>query len=191
MSKAGYAEYPWCILVRHVRFRVEQRGFRTREVTLATTLIDAEIYSAEELAELFRRRWLVEIHIGSLKPQIQMNHLRCKSPQMVHKEIYCHLIGYIMVRAAILASALRFAGCPVKLSFKVAMQAVEEFAPTLRLRSGLWAAQWENLLATIHELRVGNRPGRREPRVVKRRQKRCKLIRKPRQEYASHYHAAA
>lgn len=191
MSKAEYAKYPSFILVRHLRFRVEQRGFRTREVTLATTLIDADIYTAEELADLYRRRWLVEIHIGSIKTQMQMSHLRCKSPQMVRKEIYCHLIGYNVVRAAMLASALKFKACPVKLSFKGAMQAVEEFGATLRLRSGRRAAQWESLLATINEMRVGNRPGRSEPRVVKRRPKRYQLMRKPRQEYASHYRPAA
>jgi hypothetical protein len=191
MSQAEYEKYPSTILVRHLRYRVEHAGFRTRVITLATTLIDADIYPAEELADLYRRRWLVEIHIGSIKTHMQMDHLRCKSPQMVHKEIYCHLIGYNVVRAAMLAAALEFEVCPVKLSFKGAMQAVEEFGAALRLGSGRRAAQWENLLATINELRVGDRPGRREPREVKRRPKSYKLLRVPRQEHASHYNAAA
>ena len=111
-------------------------GFRTREITLATTLLDAEIYEAEELATLYYRRWSVELHIRSLKTQMQMDQLRCKSPQMVRKEIHCHMIGYNLVRCAILASALKFALRPSQLSFTGAMQALEEFAASLRLGSG-------------------------------------------------------
>lgn len=94
MSKEIYDECPGFILVRHLKYKVRQKGFRTREITLATTLHDAEIYPAEELAELYRRRWEVELHIRSIKTQMQMEHLRCKTPQMVRKEICCHFIGY-------------------------------------------------------------------------------------------------
>jgi hypothetical protein len=180
MSEEEYAKYPSFILVRHLKYKVEQQGFRTREITLATTLLDARVYEAEELASLYRRRWLVELHIRSLKTQMQMEHLRCKSPQMVRKEIHCHMIGYNLVRAAMLASALKYDCCPSRLSFTGAMQAVEEFASSLRLQSGRRDQQWDNLLETISELTVGDRPGRQEPRELKQRQKNYKLMKSPR-----------
>ncbi|QDV87211.1 IS4 family transposase [Planctomycetes bacterium TBK1r] len=191
MSKKEYDQYPCLVIVRHLKYKVEQRGFRTREITLATTLVDAEIYAAEDLAELFRKRWQVELHIRSLKTQMQMEHLRCKSPQMVRKEIHCHMIGFNLVRAAIMASALKFGRCPTRLSFTGAMQAIEELAAFLRLRCGSPGKQFDNLLETISELVVGNRPGRQEKRELKRRQKNYKLMKTRRNPNRNRYATAA
>lgn len=191
MSHEEYASFPLFILVRHLKYKVKQPGFRTREVTLATTLLDAEVYRAEELAALYYRRWNVELHIKSLKAQMQMDHLRCKSPQMVRKEIHCHMIGYNLVRAAMLASALRFSLCPWQLSFSGAMQAVEEFAASLRLGSNRREAQWDNLLRVISEIVVGKRPGRQEKRVVKRRPKAYPRMSCPRDPNRNRYATAA
>jgi hypothetical protein len=191
MSKEEYASFPDFILVRHLKYKVEQQGFRTRVVTLATTLLDAEDYAAKELALLYYRRWSVELHIRSLKAQMQMDHLRCKSPQMVRKEIHCHMIGYNLVRCAILASALRFNLCPSQLSFTGAMQAVEEFAASLRLASSRREEQWDNLLTVISEIAVGERPGRQEKRVLKRRPKAYRLMSCPRDPNRNRYATAA
>lgn len=191
MSIKEYQTYPALIIIRHLKYKVEQKGFRVREITLATTLLDASVYEAEELASLYRRRWMVELHIRSLKTQMQMDHLRCKSPQMVRKEIHCHMIGYNLVRAAMLASALKFRLCPSRLSFTGAMQALEEFASSLRLQSGRRSEQWANLLETISELTVGDRPGRQEKRELKRRQKNYKLMQSPRNPNRNRYATAA
>lgn len=191
LSEAEYHQFPTYILVRHLKYKVEQKGFRTREITLATTLLDAEVYDAEGLASLYGRRWSVELHIRSLKTQMQMDHLRCKSPQMVRKEIHCHMIGYNLVRAAMLASALKFHTCPTRLSFTGAMQALEEYASGLRLCPGHRHEQWECLLKTISELTVGHRPGRREPRELKRRPKQYKLMQTPRAPNRNRYATAA
>lgn len=191
MEQQEYDGLPLMIFVRHLKYKVEQKGFRTREITLATTLLDAERYTAEDLAQLYRRRWQVELHIRSLKTQMQMDHLRCKSPQMVRKEILCHMIGFNLVRAAMLASALKFGLCPSRLSFTGAMQALEEFASCLRLRSGRKDQQWDNLLTTISELAVGGRPGRQEKRELKRRQKNYKLMKTPRNPNRNRYATAA
>ena len=67
LTPAEYATYPDSILVRHIKYQVQQKGFRTRTITLATTLLDAEVYPAHDLSLLYRRRWLVELHIRSLK----------------------------------------------------------------------------------------------------------------------------
>lgn len=191
MSEEEYAKYPSFILVRHLKYKVEQKGYRTREITLATTLLDARVYEAEDLASLYRRRWLVELHIRSIKTQMQMEHLRSKSPPMVRKEIHCHMIGYNLVRAAMLASALKFDYCPSRLSFTGAMQALEEFASCLRLQSGRRDSQWNNLLETISELTVGDRPGRQEPRELKQRQKNYKLMKSPRNPNRNRFATAA
>ncbi|QDV64127.1 IS4 family transposase [Crateriforma conspicua] len=191
MSAQEYEEYPQSILVRHLRYKIHQKGFRTREVTLATTLLDAEVYTADDLASLYGRRWSVELHIRSLKTQMTMEHLRCQSPRMVRKEVHCHLIGYNLIRAAMIASALKFRLSPTRLSFTGAMQALEEFAASLRLCGGRSQQQWKNLLETISELRVGNRPGRQEPRELKRRAKQYKLMQKPRDPNRNRYATAA
>ena len=142
MSEAEYAEYPGMILVRHLRYKVHQKGFRTRKVTLATTLLDAEVYNAEELATLYGRRWSVELHIRSLKTQMTMEHLRCQWPQMVRKEVHYHMIGYNLVRLAMLTSALKFRTSPTKLSFTGAMRALEDFVSSLRLGGSQSTQQW-------------------------------------------------
>lgn len=191
MSAAEYEKYPAFILVRHLRYKVSRKGFRTREVTLATTLLDANVYDAQELASLYGRRWSVELHIRSLKTQMKMEHLRCQSPQMVRKEIHCHMIGYNLVRAAMLTSALKFHLCPARLSFTGAMQAVGEFASCLRLGSSRLGEQWNSLLETISELTVGHRPGRQEPRELKGRKKQYKLMQKPRNPNRNRYATAA
>ncbi len=110
---------------------------------------------------------------------------------MVRKEIHCHMIGNNLVRVAMLASALKFGCCPSRLSFTGAMQAMEEFASSMRLHSGRRAEQWNNLLETIAELTVGNRPGRQEPRELKRRQKNYKLMKSPRKPNRNRYATAA
>jgi transposase len=92
MSKKEYTKYPDVIRIRHLRYKVHHKGYRNREVTLATTLLDAEAYTAEDLASLYGRRWSVELHILSLKTQMTMEHLRYQSPSMVRKEIHCHLL---------------------------------------------------------------------------------------------------
>ena len=191
MSLLDYLRHPKKILVRHLRYRVDQPGFRTRVITLATTLLDAELYRAEDLADLYRRRWMVELHIRSLKTQMQMEHLRCQCPSMVRKEIHAHLIAYNLVRAAMLHSARSSGLSPTQLSFTAALQALEEYATARRLGAGSAQSQWQNLIATIASKVVGNRSGRQEPRELKRRQKNYKLIQVPRASHPNHYAVAS
>jgi len=67
LDRATYERLPDSIAIRHLHYSVEQPGFRTRAITLATTLLDAELYSVEELADLYRRRWQAELNLRSLK----------------------------------------------------------------------------------------------------------------------------
>src|SRR5262249_24710345 len=86
MSATDYAALPDSIMVRELRYRIDVPGFRTREVTLVTTLIDAESYPADALAELYGTRWRVEDHLKALKQTMKMDVLKCMTVDGVLKE---------------------------------------------------------------------------------------------------------
>ncbi|WP_147870697.1 hypothetical protein [Stieleria maiorica] len=110
---------------------------------------------------------------------------------MVRKKIHRHRIGFDLVRAAIMASALKFGRCPTRQNFTDAMQAIEELAVFLRLRCRHPSQQFDNLLETISELVIGNRPGHQEKRELKRRQKNDKLMKAKRSPNRNRYATAA
>jgi len=180
MTVEEYNATPAFIFVRHLRFQVSQPGFRTRTIVIATTLLNAVAYTVADIANLFRQRWQVEVDIRSLKTHLQMEHLRCKSPAMVRKEIYCHLLAYNLVRRAIVESAMIFDKLPRQLSFKGAVQAMNAFMNALAACGTNIEEQYQCLLLTISEHIIGDRPDRVEPRRVKRRPKPYKLLNEPR-----------
>ncbi len=131
MSKQEYRECDSFMLVRHVSYQVKRKGFRAQRIILATTMLDADKVSVEELAELYCKRWQVELDIRSLKTHMQMEHLRCKSPSMVRKEIYAHMIAYNLVRDLIVYTSIVYETSPKSLSHKGAIQALNAFATQL------------------------------------------------------------
>ena len=180
MTPQEYADAPDHIYVRHLRYHVVQKGFRTRQIVIATTLLNSKLYTSEKIALLYRKRWQVEIDIRSLKTHMQMEQLRCKSPSMVRKEVYCHMLAYNLVRTAIAESATIFGKQPCQLSFTGAMQAMNAFLNAVAAHGRNLEAQYQNMLVAISENQVGNRPDRVEPRLVKRRPKPYKLLNEPR-----------
>lgn len=180
MTPQEYADAPESIFVRHLRYQVIQKGFRTRTIVIATTLLNSELYTPEKIAALYRQRWQVEIDIRSLKTHMQMEQLRCKSPSMVRKEIYCHMLAYNLVRSAIVESALIFGMRPRQLGFTGAMQAMNAFLSAVAAQGSNLEAQYQNMLKAISEQQIGDRPDRIEPRLVKHRPKPYKLLNEPR-----------
>jgi Transposase DDE domain len=180
MDCATYDRLPQKMLVRHLRYDVTRPGFRTRTITLATTLLDGEFYTAEELANLYRRRWQAELHLRSLKTHMQMEHLRCKKPATVRKEFYTHLLAYNLVRGMMLEAALAAEMAPHQLSFKGAMQSLNIFLGTVIADSANAHRHYAALVWMIGTHQVANRPNRIEPRLVKRRPKQYKHLREPR-----------
>lgn len=182
LSDDVYAALPEELLLREVRVRVEQRGFRTKSLVVVTTLIDSAAYPAQEIAELYRRRWQAELHLRSLKVVLQMDHLRCKTPHRVRNELQMHLLAYNAVRRAMALAALDAKVPPWQISFKGTLQSLSHFLPGLAssmpLETGCRA-----LVESIAAHRVGNRPDRFEPRRIKRRPKSQALLRRPRHEY--------
>lgn len=180
MTVEEYEAAPEFVFVRHLRYQVTQPGFRTRTIVIATTMLNNLAYTIEDIAVLFRQRWQVEIDIRSLKTHMKMEHLRCMSPQMVRKEIYCHMLAYNLVRRSIVESALIFDKLPRQLSFKGAVQAFNAFISVLTARGPNMEEQLQCLLLTLSENIIGDRPDRIEPRKIKRRPKPYKLLNEPR-----------
>ncbi|HWB13462.1 MAG TPA: IS4 family transposase [Pirellulales bacterium] len=182
MSHEQYHALPETLTMREVRIRVTQRGFRTRNLVVVTTLLDSDQYPASEIAALYQRRWQAEIHLRSLKSVLQIDHLRCKTPERVRNEFYMHLVGYNLIRELMATAAFRAGVSPWTISFKGALQTINNLAPLLtsRITTTEWCEAVLNAIAT-HE--VGHRPDRVEPRVVKRRPKPYKLMTRPRREY--------
>ncbi len=171
-DRETYDALPETMVVREIRFHVDERGFRPRSVLLVTTLLDAAAYPAEELALLYRQRWHAELDLNALKTTLQMEMLRCKTPEMLEKELWMHFLGYNLIRSTMLEAARQHDQRPRGLSFKGALQTIVSFATPLSAcsaarRDALVSARLK-AIATHH---VGDRPNRTEPRVVKRRRK--------------------
>ena len=113
MSPETYAALPDELTLREVRVRVTQKGFRTKELVVVTTLLDPEEYPADEIAELYRRRWQAELNLRSLKTVLQMDHLRCKTPHRVRNEFFMHLVAYNLIRRMMALAAQESGTSPV------------------------------------------------------------------------------
>jgi putative transposase len=181
MDQETYDRMPESIEVREVHVQVHQPGSRVESVVVVTTLLDADTYTSEDLAELYHQRWLVELDIRSLKITLGMDVLRCKTPAMAAKEIWICLLAYNLIRQSTLQAAFLAELSPRQISFTAAMQKI--------------AASWTVILLSDEErartmidvhLRhlaghlVGDRPDRVEPRAIKRRPKPHRLLTEPR-----------
>lgn len=183
MDVATYQRIPAEIVVREVTIQVRMRGFRVRDLTLVTTLCDAQQVSREELARVYRTRWQAELDLRTIKVTMQMEILRCKTPDMVRKEIWLHLLGYNLIRAVMAEAAAPHALQPREVSFKGAWQTLSAYRPLVeRASADEFPALYEDLLAAIAHHRVGDRPNRYEPRAIKRRPKPQALLTVPRKE---------
>ena len=184
MTEEEYAAYPEWLRLRAVCVDVRQRGFRSKRLILVTTLRDPVAYPAPDLAALYRRRWQAELNLRSLKVTLQMDILRGKSPDIVRKEVWAHLLTYNIVRRLMAEAARQAQVRPDELSFAGALQAVNAFLPKLDgARSAEEVTQLgAALLAVIACHRVGDRPDRVEPRAIKRRPKKYRRLRVPRKE---------
>jgi Transposase DDE domain len=181
MDARSFDQMPETLSVREVRIVVAQRGFRVRTLVLVTTLLDAQLYSKQELALAFRHRWNVELDLRSIKQTMNMSVLRCKTPEMVRKEIWMHLLAYNLVRTVMAEAAERAGIEPREVSFAGAVQTINALGPILMTAAADDAqALMEVLLQAIARHRVGDRPDRYEPRAVKRRAKPIALLTVPR-----------
>jgi Transposase DDE domain. len=192
MDEATYAGLPATVDIRVLRVCVPQRGFRTRVVLVATTLLDAQVYSKEDLAGLYRARWHAELDLRSIKQTMQMDVLRCKTPAMVRKEIWGHLLVYNLLRAAMAQAALGHGVVPRQVSLQGTRQTLAAFHSLLAQMPSTERERVVSIvLSAIASHRVGTRPDRSEPRACKRRPKPYPLLRVPRQQARARLATAA
>ena len=192
MSREEFAALPRVMAMRELRVRVEQPGFRTKSFVVVTSLLDPGVFRRGELAGLYRARWYAEIDLRSLKQTMKMDVLRCKTPAMVRKEFWAHLLAANLVRGMMAEAARRSRLLPRRLSFQGARQMIEGFRVELnRAAPGEVAGLVGVMLKSLSELRVGDRPDRVEPRVVKRRPKAYPRMQEPRQAFKRRLQGAA
>jgi hypothetical protein len=182
MDQATYERMPETLTMREVEVQVTQTDCRVDSLVVVTSLTDAQTYTKDDIADLFHQRWHVEIDVRAIKQMLGMDVLRCKSPEMLRKEIWVHLLAYNLLRKMNAQSALL---SEVRLPREIGLTAAMQKA----------AASWIVLAtaspATVHSLaelhlkqlathRVGHRPDRVEPRAVKRRRDPIALLMEPR-----------
>jgi hypothetical protein len=186
-----YKSLPDYLEVREIKVRVEQPGFRTRSLVVVTTLLDPTQTTKEELANLYRRRWSNELDIRSIKIALQMDILRCKTPESVRKEIWTHVLAYNLIRTVMAQAALRHSVQPRTISFKGTLQILEAFHPILAIRGKQEFMALENIyelmLDAVAAHRVADRPNRFEPRKRKRRPRKADRLMIPRDEWKAQH----
>lgn len=186
MTPEEYAQLPATLSIRQLRVQVTRPGYRTQVLIVATTLQDVAAFSKQDVALLYRVRWFAELDLRALKATLQMGILRGKSPDMVAKEIWAHLLAYNLIRGLMAKAAVEAGLLPWQLSFAGAVQTVVAFAP---LAWFLEAEQWQAIAVEMRvalcEHRVCDRPGRVEPRRQKRRPQHYPLLTEPRDQARS------
>ena len=183
MSEAQYARIPETLTLREVRFDVTVPGRRTEALIVVTTLTDPEAFTPEEIATLYGFRWHVELDIRNIKQTLGLDHVRCKTPTMVRRELWVTLLAYNLIRKVIATAAAVHGQQPRRLGFTLACQSV--LASWMLLSTGSCSdarAMQATMLAHIAAHEVANRPGRIEPRVLKRRRHRYPLMQRPRDQ---------
>lgn len=173
VSAQEWAGLPDVLTLRLVRCRMNVQGFRTRQVVVVTTLLDAEKYPPSKLSELYLRRWEMELSLRDLKTTLQMEHLSCMRPDYVERELRMHLLVHNLVRRIMLQCA-RVHRVPLRqVSFAGALATCRRYGEALlQARSKAKREElMQELLRVIAEDPVPIRPGRREPRALKRRHK--------------------
>lgn len=180
MTKEQYRGYPESLVMRQVAVDARDKNNRVTQFKVVTTILNESI-DGKQFGDLYERRWEGEVNIRSIKSTMQMDVLRCKTPEMVHKEIWTHLLAYNLLRTVMAVAADENNTEPRKVSFKGAKQALTAFAPKIEAaRPEDRAPLVDAMLTTVAYHRVGNRPGRWEPRARKRRPKWSTPLKQPR-----------
>jgi hypothetical protein len=185
LSRQAWQALPVTHTLRVVRGRLHGKGFRVREVTLVTTLLDAKLYPAQEILEAYRRRWRLEMCLDDLKTSLAIETLRCQTPEMVEKELRVALIAHNLIRWTMATAAQEHGVALERISFKGSVDAVRQFALAMSQARRLRQRRelWRQLLRVLAADEVPLRPDRREPRAVKRRKNKYPRLNQSRRCY--------
>lgn len=183
MSQHQYEQIPQTLTLRELQFDVTSPARRTETITVITTLTDPAAYSKEDIAELYGYRWNAELDIRDIKQTLGLDHARCKSPEMVLRELWVTLLAYNLIRKLIATAAAVHDKQPRQLGFTLACQTI--LSSWMLLSTGACrdvAQTVHSALTRIAANEVANRPGRIEPRVLKRRRHTYPLMTRPRKQ---------
>lgn len=184
---ADWLRVPDTLTLRLVHVSVAVPGWRTKTIVVVTTLTDPDLYPAEALAELYLRRWAVELFFRDIKNTLGMDILRCKSADMVRKEIAMHAIAYNLIRALMQEAAAHYHVPLERLSFKGSVDTLRQWSGIINAAHGRPRVQsriFGQILFVLAQDLLPVRPERCEPRVRKRRPKNYPLMTKPRHDYS-------
>lgn len=186
-----WAALPPELQVRLIHWRIERPGFRTRELTVMTTLLDAELFPAEEILQAFSKRWRLEMCLDDLKTTLGMEMLQCRSPGMVKRELMVFLITHNLIRWLMVQAAYSTGVDLERVSFTGTLDAFRQWSIAItqvrgRHSVGHRKRLWRKFLERIATDEVPLRPGRQEPRAVKRRSK-YPHLNKPRHAYVERW----
>ena len=174
---------PETMTLRELKFTLTEPGRRPKTITVITTLTDPRAYPKEAIAKLYRYRWNAELDIRAIKHTLGLDHIPCKSPAMVQLHVWVTLLAYNLIRKLIATAAAVHGKQPRQLGFTLACHTV--LSSWMFLSTGVCRdvrGSWQYALARIAANRVAHRPGRIEPRVLKRRRHRYPLMQRPRKE---------
>lgn len=186
---AGWTQEEWAslpdqIVVRQIKAKIHAPNCRVHSVTLITTLADPDLWPSKLIVEMYRRRWQVELFLDDIKTTLQMDMLSCRSPDMVLKEIEMHMVAYNLVRSVMQEASIRHYVPLARLSFKGTLDTVQQYSYAMQRIPARQSAKRQTLhrqmLQTIAKDLLPERPGRREPRCVKRRPKAYPFMNRPR-----------
>lgn len=190
LTDAEWTALPENLTVRVIRVQVKQPGFRTRTLALVTTLLDASVYPAKEIAAAYLRRWRLEMSLDDLKTTLGLDTLRCQTPAMVHRELLMLFTVHNLIRFVMAEAAHAHAAPLDQISFTGTLVALRNFsaACTQANRATQRRRLWQEMLRVIAADLLPLRPNRCEPRVVKRRPKPYPRLNQPRHRYRDRRH---
>lgn len=175
MTREEYLSYPDTMQIRE---------FKKAGLVYVTTLLDPKTYSKTELISVYERRWELETNLNYIKTVMEMSHLVSTTSDMVEKEISVHFLAYNLIRNLMVKAAIKHQLKATQISFKGTVQLLNQFTPLIRYSShqhSIFLTQ--TLLLYISKNRIANRPGRYEPRAVKRRPKTFPILKVDRKLY--------
>jgi len=181
MTPEQYGQMPETLTLREVQFTVNVPGCRVETLTVVTTLTDPTVYSRKDIADLYGFRWNAELDIRQIKQTLHLDHVRCKTPEMVRRELWVTLLAYNLIRKVIATAAAQHQKQPRHLGFTRACQSI--LSSWMLLATGACREAQTlhaTMLAHIAANEVADRPGRIEPRVLKRHRDRYPRMKRPR-----------
>ena len=179
MPQEEWTAMPDTLTLREITVLVDIPGFRTRVIVVATSLTNPKDFPAQAFADLYRLRWMAELFLRDIKTSQGMDILRCKTPDMIHKELLMHLLAYNLLRAVLMQVARNHRQSLYRLSFKTTLATVRNWESRTDEPQAAFGLSLR-MLDYLAQALIPHRPNRIEPRAIKRRPKEYDRLNQPR-----------